>query len=98
MTEKERLGKYLLKLREKVPSQDYVKEHISQQELADSNVGLTKYLIGTVERGEANPTLDKLILMAKALNLKKVNLFELEINVDKYIEELKDKKKKATKK
>ncbi|MBU2905802.1 helix-turn-helix domain-containing protein [Arenibacter algicola] len=88
MTEKEKLGKHLLKLREKISSKDYNKEHISQQELADNNIGLTKHLIGTVERGEANPTLDKLIYLAKALNLKAINLFEIDINVDKYIKEL----------
>lgn len=88
MTEKEKLGKHLLKLREKISSKDYNKEHISQQELADNNIGLTKHLIGTVERGEANPTLDKLIYLAKALNLKAINLFEIDINVDKYLKEL----------
>tara|TARA_R110002049_G_scaffold226907_1_gene398998 strand:- start:264 stop:548 length:285 start_codon:yes stop_codon:yes gene_type:complete len=88
VTEKEKFGKYLLKLRKKISSKDYNKEHISQQELADNNTGLTKYLIGTVERGEANPTLDKLIFIAKALNLKTINLFEIEINVDKYLKEL----------
>ncbi|WP_215225037.1 helix-turn-helix domain-containing protein [Echinicola shivajiensis] len=91
MTEKEKLGKYLLKLREKIPSKEYDKEHISQQELADNNTSLTKFLIGTIERGEANPTLDKLIFLAKALNLKTISLFELEINVDKYIKELEKK-------
>ncbi|WP_186755961.1 helix-turn-helix domain-containing protein [Echinicola salinicaeni] len=91
MTEKEKLGKYLLKLREKIPSKEYDKEHISQKELADNNTSLTKFLIGTIERGEANPTLDKLIFLAKALNLKTISLFELEINVDKYIKELKKK-------
>ena len=88
MTEKEKFGKYLLKLRKKISSKDYNKEHISQQELADNNTGLTKYFIGSVERGEANPTLDKLIFIAKALNLKTINVFELEINVDKYFKEL----------
>jgi len=90
VTEKEKLGKYLLKLREKVPSKEYNKEYISQQELADNN-GLTKHLIGTIERGEANPTLDKLIFLARALNLKKVNIFDIEINVDSYIKESKKK-------
>lgn len=88
MTEKEKFGKHLLKLRKDISSKDYNKEHISQQELADNNTGLTKYLIGTVERGEANPTLDKLIFIAKALNLKSINLFEIEIDVDKYLKEL----------
>ena len=92
MTEKEKLGKQLLKLREKISSKDYNKDHISQQELADNNPSLTKHLIGTVERGRANPTLDKLIFMAKALNLNKINIFEVEINVDKYIKELEKKK------
>ncbi|WP_348688596.1 helix-turn-helix domain-containing protein [Zunongwangia profunda] len=90
LTEKEKLGKYLTKLRQRVPSEEYSKDHISQQELADNN-GLTKYLIGTIERGEANPTLDKLIFLAKALKLKKVNIFEIEINVDRYIKEIKNK-------
>ena len=88
MTEKEKIGKYLLALREKTPSKEYNKEHISQQELSDHNVGLTKFFIGTVERGEANPTIDKLIVLAKGLNLKKVNLFDIQIDVDKYIKEL----------
>lgn len=91
VTEKERLGKYLLKLRSEIPSLDYKKEHISQQELADNNIGLTKYLIGTIERGEANPTLDKLILMAKALDVETVKLFEIKINVEKYLSELEKK-------
>lgn len=64
------------------------KEHISQQELADNNTGLTKYFIGSVERGEANPTLDKLILLAKSLDQKKVTFFDVQIDVQKYIEEL----------
>lgn len=91
MTEKEKLGKHLLELREKVPSKDYEKDHISQQELADLNVGLTKFFIGSVERGQANPTLDKLILAAKALKLKSVNVFDIEIDIEKYIRELKNK-------
>ncbi|MHA7944928.1 helix-turn-helix domain-containing protein [Formosa sp. 3Alg 14/1] len=94
MTEKEKLGKHLLSLREKIPSIDYNKNNISQQELADNNIGLTKFLIGTSERGHANPTLDKLVLMAKALNLEKLSLFEIEINVDKYLKELEYKKTK----
>ncbi len=91
MTEKEKIGNYLLKLREKIPSKEYNKPHISQQELADNHPGLTKFTIGSIERGEGNPTLDKLILFAKGLNLKKVNLFEMQIDVDKYIKELKEK-------
>ena len=90
VTEKEKLGKYLIKLRKEISSEDYEKEYISQQELADSNLGLTKFFIGSVERGKGNPTLDKLIFMAKALKLEKIKLFDIEINVNKYIKELKD--------
>ena len=87
MTEKEKLGQELRKLREKIPSSDYNKDNISQQELADKNIGLTKHLIGTIERGEANPTLDKLIFYANALNYKTVSILNVEINIDKFIEE-----------
>ena len=88
MTEKEKIGAFLLKTRERTPSKEYNKNHISQQELADNNIGLTKYFIGSVERGDANPTLDKLMLLAHSLNLKKVNIFEVEIDVQKYVQEL----------
>lgn len=87
MTEKQRLGQELRKLREKIPSADYNKDNISQQELADKSIGLTKHLIGTVERGDANPTLDKLILYAKALNYKTITVLNVEINIDKFIKE-----------
>ena len=87
MTEKEKLGEELRKLREKVSSSDYNKDHISQQELADKNIGLTKYFIGTIERGEANPTLEKLIYLAKALNLKTINIINVEIDIEKFIRE-----------
>ena len=87
MTEKEKLGEELRKLREKIPSSDYNKDYISQQELADKNIGLTKHLIGTIERGDANPTLEKLIFYAKALNCKTVNILNVEINIDKFIKE-----------
>ena len=93
VTEKQKLGKQILKLREEISSNDYNKEHISQQELADNNIGLTKHLVGTVERGEANPTLDKIIFLAKALNLKTVSLFNIEIDIDKYIKEWKTENK-----
>lgn len=88
MTEKEKIGKQILKLRKKTPSTDYNNEHISQQELADKNIGLTKYLVGTVERGEANPTLEKMVLLAKALNLKTIDVFGIDVNIDKFIKEL----------
>lgn len=87
MTEKEKIGNKVKELREKIPSSDYNKDHISQQELADKSVGVTKHLIGTIERGEANPTLDKMILVAKSLNLDKVNLFGIDIDVDKFFKE-----------
>ncbi len=88
MTEKEKLGKQVLKLREKIPSRDYKKKHISQQELADNNIGLTKYLIGTIERGEANPTIEKLVYLAKSLNLDTLKILDVEINVKKFIDEI----------
>jgi len=88
VTEKEKLGKQVIKLREKISSRDYKKEHISQQELADNNIGLTKYLIGTIERGEANPTLEKLVYLAKSLNLDTLKILDIEINVKKFINEI----------
>lgn len=87
MTEKEKLGEQLRKLRENIPSSDYIKDFISQQELADKNIGLTKHLIGTIERGDANPTLEKLIFLGKALNLKTLNILDVDINIDKFIKE-----------
>lgn len=87
MTEKEKIGSKVKELREKIPSSDYNKNHISQQELADKSIGITKHLIGTIERGEANPTLDKMILLAKSLNQDKVNLLGVEIDVNKFVKE-----------
>lgn len=87
MTEKERLGEELRKLREKITSSEYNNDHISQQELADQNIGITKHFIGTIERGDANPTLEKIIFLAKALNLKTINILNVEINIDKFIKE-----------
>ena len=88
MTEKEKIGKQVLKLRERLPSKEYDKDKISQQELADTNFGLTKHLIGTVERGDANPTLKKMMLLAKALKVRKIELYEIEIDVNKFIDEI----------
>tara|TARA_Y100000588_G_scaffold380855_1_gene465420 strand:+ start:691 stop:972 length:282 start_codon:yes stop_codon:yes gene_type:complete len=88
LTEKEKIGKQVLKLRERLPSKEYDKEKISQQELADTNFGLTKHLIGTVERGDANPTLEKMMLLAKALKVRKIELYEIEIDVNKFIDEI----------
>ena len=87
MTEKEKLGEQLRKLGEKIPSSDYIKDFISQQELADKNIGLTKHLIGTIERGDANSTLEKLIFLWKALNLKTLKILDVDINIDKFIKE-----------
>ena len=88
MTEKEKLGSELRKLRENIPSSEYENLHISQQELADRNIGLTKHFIGTVERGEANPTLEKLIFHLKALNFKSIKILNVEIDIDKFISEI----------
>ena len=56
--------------------------------MADNNVGLTKQLIGSIERGDANPTLEKLVLLAKALNQKKLDVLGIEIDIDKFIKEM----------
>lgn len=87
MTEKEKIGNKVKELREKIPSSDYSKEHISQQELADKSIGITKHLIGTIERGEANPTLNKIILLAKSLNQDTFTILGIEIDVHKFIKE-----------
>ena len=63
------------------------KNYISQQELSDNNIGLTKHFIGTTERGEANPTLEKFVYLGKSLNLKTINILNIEINIDKFIKE-----------
>jgi len=55
---------------------------------------LTKHLIGSIERGEANPTLEKLILHAKALNFKTIIIGNIEINIDKFVKEISKKKKR----
>lgn len=88
MTEKEKLGNELRRLRENTASSEYENVHISQQELADKNIGLTKHFIGTVERGEANPTLEKLIFHLKALNFKSIKILNVEIDIDKFIREI----------
>lgn len=93
MTEKEKLGKHLLNLRKKISSKDYKYFPISQQELADNNSDLTKFFIGSIERGEANPTLDKLVSLAKALNEKTLKIFNVEIDVNKYLREKNSKRK-----
>jgi transcriptional regulator with XRE-family HTH domain len=97
VTEKQKLGKELRKRREEIPSSDYNKPHISQQELADRNMGLTKHLIGTIERGEANPTLEKIVYHAKSLNVKILQILNIEIDVDKFIRENIEEKKNIKK-
>lgn len=88
MTEKEKLGEHFKNLRETIPSSDYENKFISQQELADKSNGITKNYIGTVERGEANPTLEKLILQAKAVNLKTFMIAGVEIDIEKFLIEI----------
>ncbi|MGG5578135.1 helix-turn-helix domain-containing protein [Myroides sp. C15-4] len=87
MTEKEKLGEGIRRIRETVKSSDYNKDYISQQELADKSIDLTKNYIGLLERGVSNPTLDKLIILAKGLEMEKVTIFNVEIDVNKYISE-----------
>ena len=88
MTEKEKLGEHFKNLREIIPSSDYENKPISQQELADKSNGITKNYIGTVERGEANPTLEKLILQAKAVNMKTFKITGIEIDIEKFLKEV----------
>lgn len=88
MTEKEKLGQEFKRIRENIPSKEYNGKPISQQELADSSTGVTKHFIGTIERGEANPTLEKIFYLAKSLNLKTVSILNVEINVEKFIKEI----------
>ncbi|MFC0778695.1 helix-turn-helix domain-containing protein [Flavobacterium sp. HJSW_4] len=88
MTEKEKLGEEFKRLRENIPSKEYKGKPISQQELADHNTGVTKHLIGTIERGEANPTLEKILYLAKSLNIKTISILNVDINVEKFIKEI----------
>lgn len=87
MTEKEKIGAYFKSLRESKPSFDYLKDKISQKELADSVVGISKNTILKIETGKANPSLDILMKLAHALGKKKVSVFDVEIDVVKYIRE-----------
>ncbi|MGG5571218.1 hypothetical protein [Myroides odoratimimus] len=50
MTEKEKLGEGIRKIREMVKSPDYNKDFISQQELADISINLTKNYVGLLCR------------------------------------------------
>lgn len=87
MTEKEKLGKYIRELRESTSSFEYSKSKISQQELADSVFGLSKNTLLNIEKGRGNPSLDTLVSLAKALQKKKVSVFDIKIDVHKYIVE-----------
>ncbi|MDM1139809.1 MULTISPECIES: helix-turn-helix domain-containing protein [Empedobacter] len=87
MTEKEKLGIYLTSLRKDIKSSDYIDRSISQQELADKTKGLSKNTLLSIENGSANPTLDSLIILANALNQDKLNIFNISIDVKKYIKE-----------
>lgn len=87
MTEKEKLGLAVLKIREQIPSSSPKEGHISQQDFANQNIGIKKLFLGSVESGIANPTLDKIVLLAKALGFKKTEILGVEIDVNKYIEE-----------
>ncbi|MGV0957899.1 helix-turn-helix domain-containing protein [Empedobacter falsenii] len=87
MTEKEKLGIYLTSLRKNIKSSDYIDKSISQQELADKTKGLSKNTLLSIENGSANPTLDSLIILANALNQDKLNIFNISIDVKKYIKE-----------
>lgn len=48
---------------------------LTQEDLADF-INVDRSYMGFVERGERNPTLEKIIKIAKALNVSLVNLFE----------------------
>ncbi|WP_313385912.1 helix-turn-helix transcriptional regulator [Chishuiella sp.] len=87
MTEKEKLGIYLTSLRKDIKSSDYIDRSISQQELADKTKGLSKNTLLSIENGSANPTLDSLIILANALSQDKLNIFNISIDVKKYIKE-----------
>lgn len=87
MTEKEKLGLTILNIREQIPSSSSREGHISQQDFADNNVGIKKLFLGSIESGNANPTLDKIILLAKALGFLKTEILGVEIDVNKYIQE-----------
>ncbi|MFD2939203.1 helix-turn-helix domain-containing protein [Flavobacterium notoginsengisoli] len=88
VTEKEKIGEECRKLREKISGLGSLDKPISQQELADINDGVTKELIGTIERGQANPTLEKMVLIAKSLKKETVTILDVEINVEKFIREM----------
>lgn len=51
------------------------KNKLTQEELAEK-VGVDRSYMGFLERGEKNPTLEKLTLIAKAFNISLSKLFE----------------------
>ncbi|WP_143469371.1 helix-turn-helix domain-containing protein [Leeuwenhoekiella nanhaiensis] len=77
-----------MELRNKVPNAEYSKKQVSQQGLAANTIGLTKQLVCSIERGDANPTLEKLVLLTKALSQNKIAMLGIEIDMDKFIKEM----------
>lgn len=63
-----RLSYYINELRKKL--------NMTQEDLA-FKVGVDRSYMGFVERGEKNPTLDKLVKLAKALQVSLSELFSL---------------------
>lgn len=51
------------------------KHNLTQEDLADK-VGVDRSYMGFVERGEKNPTLGKLVLIAKAFKISLSDLFK----------------------
>ncbi len=51
------------------------KHKLTQEDLADK-VGVDRSYMGFLERGEKNPTLEKLTLIAKAFNITLSDLFK----------------------
>ena len=61
-----RLGEKIRKLRKQ--------KGISQETLADK-AGIERSYMGAIERGERNPSYDKLVSIARALNVSPAELF-----------------------
>ncbi len=50
-------------------------KHLSQEKMAEK-VDISEIYMGQIERGEANPTLDKLKAIAKVLDIEIKELFD----------------------